>query len=504
MPISGRGIRRLLMLAALTAGLVAPTPAATLRARGDFLLQAETFSTPVAGGLTLLRFFLQVPASGLTWETRGDSLFARVRLEWELHALGRSHAAESEHLTLSRSRSDGEGAQSLLIARERLLPAGEYRLELSCRDEGRKIGGLAGLFGRYPEVRLSERVPVRDFRAGATLGDPLTYSYRGEDSAPRVNPGGVYGLGEPWLELRSQFVPPAGALLDEERYFTLVLGIEDEHGEKRFERRGGWKYRNEIVPLHFRLPLAGLKPGSYHLQLLLQGEGLDAAAFRRSFHVLGGGEVADDVLAQSAIEAQLFLEGEAYEIWHTMPDAERVRAIRRFWLQQDPNPDTAENEIYEEFLHRYEIAQTRFTVFQPGALSDRGRVLIRYGEPDELRVEVMPENRMALINAVRKLHGKQEIEPGISPWSPNIGDGSEGAGEDPELLRDLSRIGLGNSPSFGNESEPFEVWTYELEGKPLLARYKLSLQGVGLKLIFVDRKGYGEYELAYRSEDFDF
>ena len=77
-------------------------------------------------------------------------------------------------------------------------------------------------------------------------------------------------------------------------------------------------------------------------------------------------------------------------------------------------------------------------------------------------------------------------------------------GEDPELIRDLSKIGTGNSPFFGNESEPFEVWSYELEGDPLLPEFQLRLQDVGLTLIFTDRAGYGEYELVYRSEDFEF
>jgi GWxTD domain-containing protein len=281
-----------------------------------------------------------------------------------------------------------------------------------------------------------------------------------------------------------------------------VLAIDDELGERRFESKGGWRYEAENLPLHFRIPLDALEAGQYALTISPSGAGVAADPVRVPLRLLSSEAPRPAELDRRAVEAQLFLTGAGYADWQRLPAGERVAMMRRFWRSQDPNPATRENEVYDEFRRRYELAQERYTGFRPGALTDRGRILIRYGEPDEIRAEVMPENRAALINAIRDLHGKQAVPPGLSPWTPDMAEGQED--QDPELNRDLESIGHGNSLTFGNESEPFEVWSYQLGGRPLLPRYRLNLRRPALKLIFADRKGYGDYELLYRSEDFDF
>ncbi len=56
-----------------------------------------------------------------------------------------------------------------------------------------------------------------------------------------------------------------------------------------------------------------------------------------------------------------------------------------FWKKRDATPDTPENEYKEDYLKRVEYARTKFTEFQKhGALTDRGRVYLIYGEPDEI------------------------------------------------------------------------------------------------------------------------
>ncbi|HTP35103.1 MAG TPA: GWxTD domain-containing protein [Candidatus Acidoferrales bacterium] len=65
-------------------------------------------------------------------------------------------------------------------------------------------------------------------------------------------------------------------------------------------------------------------------------------------------------------------------------DAERERFIEQFWLRRDPTPGTPENEFKEEHYRRIAYANDRFS--DPdlaGWKTDRGRVYIVYGPPDE-------------------------------------------------------------------------------------------------------------------------
>ncbi|HEV7680950.1 MAG TPA: GWxTD domain-containing protein [Pyrinomonadaceae bacterium] len=125
-------------------------------------------------------------------------------------------------------------------------------------------------------------------------------------------------------------------------------------------------------------------------------------------------------------------------------DDERERFIEEFWRRRDPDPDTDENEFKEEYYERIAYANEHFASGIPGWKSDRGRIWIMYGKPDE-----------------------RETHP------------SGGSYDRP------SYEGGGNTTTY-----PFEIWFY---------RY-LAGVGSGVEIEFVDPTGSGEYRIA-RSPD---
>lgn len=65
-------------------------------------------------------------------------------------------------------------------------------------------------------------------------------------------------------------------------------------------------------------------------------------------------------------------------------DEERDQFIEQFWLRRDPTPDTVENEYKEEHYRRIAYANEHFAAGIPGWRTDRGRIYIMYGPPDEI------------------------------------------------------------------------------------------------------------------------
>jgi GWxTD domain-containing protein len=65
-------------------------------------------------------------------------------------------------------------------------------------------------------------------------------------------------------------------------------------------------------------------------------------------------------------------------------DEEREKFIEQFWLRRDPTPGTPENEFKEEHYRRIAYANQRFTSYVAGWKTDRGRIYIIYGPPDEI------------------------------------------------------------------------------------------------------------------------
>ncbi len=63
-------------------------------------------------------------------------------------------------------------------------------------------------------------------------------------------------------------------------------------------------------------------------------------------------------------------------------DDEREQFIKIFWDQRDPDPDTEENEFKEQHFERLAYANEHFTSGKPGWMTDRGRIYVKFGEPD--------------------------------------------------------------------------------------------------------------------------
>jgi len=128
-------------------------------------------------------------------------------------------------------------------------------------------------------------------------------------------------------------------------------------------------------------------------------------------------------------------------------DDERERFIEEFWRRRDPDPDTDENEFREEYYERIAYANEHFASGIPGWKTDRGRIWIMYGKPDE--TETHPSG------------GSYQREP------------QEGGGS--------------------TSTYPFERWFY---------RY-LAGVGSGVEIEFVDPTGSGEYRIARNPDEKD-
>ena len=121
-------------------------------------------------------------------------------------------------------------------------------------------------------------------------------------------------------------------------------------------------------------------------------------------------------------------------------DEEREQFIESFWRRRDPDPDTDENEYKEEYYERIAYANEKYASGIPGWKTDRGRIYITFGKPDE--VESHPA-------------GGQYDRPSY-----------EGGGS--------------------TSTYPFEIWFYR----------HIPGVGSGIEIEFVDPTGSGEYRIA--------
>jgi len=70
-------------------------------------------------------------------------------------------------------------------------------------------------------------------------------------------------------------------------------------------------------------------------------------------------------------------------------DEERENFIEQFWLRRDPTPESPDNEYKDDYFRRIQMANERYASGIPGWRTDRGRILIMHGEPDEIETHAM-------------------------------------------------------------------------------------------------------------------
>lgn len=155
------------------------------------------------------------------------------------------------------------------------------------------------------------------------------------------------------------------------------------------------------------LDLTGLPPGMYRL-MLLAGAGKDTVSRGGAFR-MGGFEAEQHVATATqaanepsdpfarlsetqmdTLEAPLVLlaAGSELKVYGSLTVEGKRRFLRDFWRKRDPSPDTPANEQMAAFYKRIGDANERYreggAAEIPGWRTDRGRIFILYGPPDEL------------------------------------------------------------------------------------------------------------------------
>ncbi|MGH9726650.1 MAG: GWxTD domain-containing protein, partial [Candidatus Acidiferrales bacterium] len=69
---------------------------------------------------------------------------------------------------------------------------------------------------------------------------------------------------------------------------------------------------------------------------------------------------------------------------HLSTNEEREQFIEQFWQRRNPDPDSVENTYKEEHYRRIAYTNEHFSSGIPGWKTDRGRIYIMWGPPDEI------------------------------------------------------------------------------------------------------------------------
>ena len=461
------------------------------RSEGMLLFVVDVAPNPGRDSRTRADVALRIPGDQLRYVDRGDSLVAQVRVSIEFRSrFGKKEHGDQRTLTLtSPPRTKTGYSPGHLLLESYALPPGPHQVLVKVEDlqknkrglayVGRKVpekGQAAGLttIPAYPETTLALGRPLLVWPSSKLEQDTTRAKSafsRDEGGEPVVpNPDRTYGLYAPTVRGYFEVRPKAGASGAD----TVVARVKSTEGallavvDSTVVREDGpWAGR-------LGFDVSTLAAGAYDLEVEIRGPGGRAQSVNR-FNVAWRMESWERDPREFLEEAHFLIDNPDAETRYAESTAGEQEAwLDRYWKEKDPTPLTAQNEARDRFRARVRYVNEHYAIegVVKGMLSDRGRVYLRFGEPDDLRQQVIPTGDRSLEAVALEIAND----------------------DDPRYIQ-LKKTGI------GGDEQPFEVWTYNRATESEEERMKHGSQGrLQRKFVFVDDRGYGDYRLKYSTE----
>lgn len=251
--------------------------------------------------------------------------------------------------------------------------AGQDTLELAVPDLSRPGLTLSSL-------QLARLITDKKRQPGASL-------YKKGDRLIVPNPPANYSLDDPRLYFYAELYGLAPAR-PELKNFDLEYSVLNPAGDT-LKSSGFHKHpKEEPAALSASVDLSMLPPGAYSLVLTARDPATGASASQSKTFLLFPPSlrppVAEEELDYFPKVTHFLLTNQEKAIYRASNRTGQLNFINEWWQKHDPTPQTPENEYKFEAYRRFVKSVERFSrsaSLQDGWQTDRGRVLMLYGEP---------------------------------------------------------------------------------------------------------------------------
>jgi GWxTD domain-containing protein len=467
------------------ATVATPTPGETGVSVGDIHYNASAVAYRHDGGNTRAEFFIRVPYREIRFLPSGEQFEARLRVTVEL--LGRKGRRAGYQQREARVQSmvaeaTGDSLLGEIYTVGIVAPPAKYHYKITVEDMNVARRGLVyQMKNKKRQGEVQGDIDMSEWLLQNPAISGIEFAWDIKDRTPETpfakgayevlpHPSAYYGAYRDMLAAYYEIYdapPPV-----EGRSYRVRTMIFSAAGDTLLESLDSLRVTEGTAwPHTLHADVTSLPAGHYRLRIDLLREGdLAIASSQGEFDMLWeldswGSDASDlyDVTART-----LLTQEEAYG-FRQLSRGEKEARLAALWRAIDPTPDTAANEARRDFRARIAYANAHYSVFEKGMLSDRGRIWIQFGEPDDIKIERLPVSDKTLGYAVE--------------------------GQIPKASKDLlTKPGQGVV-----DTRPFEIWTYNLRGHELIPRRRMNEVSAGMKFVFVDEQGYGDYFLRYSS-----
>jgi GWxTD domain-containing protein len=317
---------------------------------------------------TLELLTLSLPNRALTFAREGDHYRASydVLLDVRQGATSVRRVQGRQAVRVAAYKETSRGDESLIFQQYMRLAPGPYNFALTIRDaeSGRTtLREFPVTVPRFDSHGISSPIPVYHAEPRANR-DTLSVLL------PNPRATAIFGQDSTLLIYVEQYGPPS----------RLQVAVRDVNNETAWRDSVQLTRSATMSSGTVALPLTRLGPG---VASFVVWNGTDTA---RTPLVISFGEgLAITSFDEMLSYLRYFGQQEDLNALRSAPQSDRGRAWLAFLRATDPNPATPEHEGLRDYFVRVEQANLRYREEGgPGWLTDRGRVFITLGDPDQI------------------------------------------------------------------------------------------------------------------------
>lgn len=400
---------------------VPPDAPEEVQEQPQFNFHADWNRYRASDSLVYLEYTASIGRAVLTYQTEDDKILAEFLVE--------SKISTEDSVVQSRSwrsrdvvPNQDETTMNMIIPiiNSYIVEPGEYTLEI-------KITDLFGDEDRIQRVRFP--VNLQGFGDELSLSDiQLASSIEHHEAQnPFVkngykimpNPSNLYGIGLPILYCYMEIYNLAPATSDKGETYTITYSVTDDSGNeiKAFPPQERTKPGTSSVAVN-NLNVVTLVSGTYNLHVTVTDhETGNAVTGDRKFFVYRHEDFAQgsasfqkmdvkpgqgspgldasryDSMTEDELDvefdmARYIADRDEVRTWNKLNMEGKREYIKEFWAKRDQTAGTPANEFKQDYLGRVQLANNMYRgTFTDGYKSDRGRILLTYGKPDEIERE---------------------------------------------------------------------------------------------------------------------
>ncbi|MEX2399787.1 MAG: GWxTD domain-containing protein [Rhodothermales bacterium] len=350
---------------------------------------------------TRVDVYTRVPYSSLRFLATNNAFEARYEVTIGVHELEgedrggnlvQSRIFEQEVRAADFAQTQTDQLFDRTIQSLELVP-GRYLLEFQVDDQASNRSFVKELPIRVRDLSrsfaLSDLILIDAYDAGANSITPTVSSRVGSDQDQFKLFYEIYADANREVRIRREMahIPRSSGLPSVKSLLGFGAGDDLSDAEISYQEtlpqtvRSG---RNQYV---VEIPIRSLEVGDYVARVIvedLSGNELDRAERAVTLQWTGLAEHVRDLDAAIDQLSYIAKRNDLEYIRSGRTEQERLARFREFWDRRDPTPNSERNERMEEYYYRIAYANSEYGNFGNGWQTDRGQVMVLFGEPDHV------------------------------------------------------------------------------------------------------------------------